>query len=79
VAIRFEGVNAGKQARLRSSLFIARPTLNVGTVHRGLKGNMAPDLCPFMDIRLPADPNQDKVLGFSQDILNNSAQAEFGK
>ncbi|SFQ33589.1 Acetylornithine deacetylase/Succinyl-diaminopimelate desuccinylase [Variovorax sp. 770b2] len=37
-----------------AAAIIARPTLNIGTIHAGLKVNMIPDSCAFeADIRIP--------------------------
>lgn len=56
---------------------IARPTLNIGTVHGGLKVNMIPDRCVFeADIRLPIGLLADRVMVVVHDILKDFPQTE---
>jgi acetylornithine deacetylase/succinyl-diaminopimelate desuccinylase-like protein len=56
----------------------ARPTVNIGTVHGGLKVNMIPALCTFeADIRLPIGLDAAKVMDRIAAILVDFPQAEF--
>jgi succinyl-diaminopimelate desuccinylase len=49
-----------------------KPTLNIGTIHGGLKVNMIPDLCVFeADIRLPIGLKAAEVLEVIHDILKS--------
>jgi succinyl-diaminopimelate desuccinylase len=57
---------------------ISRPTLNIGTVHAGLKVNMIPASCVFeADIRLPIGLNATPILELVNKILRDFPQTEF--
>lgn len=52
------------------------PTLNIGTIHGGLKVNMIPDNCVFeADIRLPMGLKADQVMDVIQGILKRYPEA----
>jgi succinyl-diaminopimelate desuccinylase len=54
-----------------ASAILARPTLNIGTVHGGLKVNMIPGVCVFeADIRLPIGLDADQVMQLVDRIVN---------
>lgn len=56
---------------------VARPTLNIGTVHGGLKVNMIPAACTFeADIRLPVGLDAAQVMDRIAGILADFPQAE---
>lgn len=56
----------------------ARPTLNIGTIHAGLKVNMIPDTCVFeADIRLPMGLTADRVLGAVACVLRDFPEVEM--
>lgn len=53
-----------------------KPTLNIGTIHGGLKVNMIPDLCVFeADIRMPIGLKRDEVLAVIHGILEQYPEA----
>ena len=55
----------------------ARPTLNIGTVHGGLKVNMIPSTCTFeADIRLPIGLDAARVMDCIAGILAEYPQAD---
>lgn len=56
---------------------MASPTLNIGTVHGGLKVNMIPDSCVFeADMRLPIGLDAGRVMQTVHTILADYPQAE---
>ena len=56
---------------------VAKPTLNIGTVHGGLKVNMIPDRCVFeADIRMPMGLTADQVMAVVKNILKDFPQTE---
>ncbi|AME23718.1 M20/M25/M40 family metallo-hydrolase [Burkholderia sp. PAMC 26561] len=60
-----------------AGLILARPTLNIGTIHGGLKVNMIPSSCTFeADIRLPIGLNADRTMAFIREILKAYPQVE---
>jgi succinyl-diaminopimelate desuccinylase len=53
-----------------AGLILARPTLNIGTIHGGLKVNMIPNLCTFeADIRLPIGLARERAMNFIYAVL----------
>ena len=57
---------------------VLKPTLNIGTIHGGLKVNMIPDLCIFeADIRLPIGLKASEVLDVIQGILKAYPEASL--
>ncbi|KQR77015.1 peptidase M20 [Burkholderia sp. Leaf177] len=60
-----------------AGLILARPTLNIGTIHGGLKVNMIPSSCTFeADIRLPIGLDADRAMAFIREILKGYPQVE---
>ncbi|CAE6866294.1 Succinyl-diaminopimelate desuccinylase [Paraburkholderia aspalathi] len=56
---------------------MASPTLNIGTVHGGLKVNMIPDSCVFeADVRLPIGLDAGQVMQAVRTILVDYPQAD---
>jgi len=54
---------------------MAKPTLNIGTIHAGLKVNMIPDRCVLeADIRLPIGLKAERVLAVVERILQDFPQ-----
>lgn len=55
-----------------------KPTLNIGTLHGGLKVNMIPDLCVMeVDIRLPIGLAADLVLEHIRSLLESFSDVEL--
>ena len=53
-----------------------KPTLNIGTIHGGLKVNMIPDKCVFeADIRLPLGLKREEVMDVIHGILEKYPEA----
>jgi acetylornithine deacetylase/succinyl-diaminopimelate desuccinylase-like protein len=60
-----------------AAAIMASPTLNVGTVHGGLKVNMIPDSCVFeADVRLPIGLDAGRVMQTVHSIMADYPQAE---
>ncbi|KAI9742646.1 MAG: hypothetical protein M1818_003787 [Claussenomyces sp. TS43310] len=56
----------------------AKPTLNIGTMHGGVKVNMIPELCTMeTDIRLPIGLTKELVLDHIHDILKSFPEVEL--
>jgi succinyl-diaminopimelate desuccinylase len=61
-----------------ASKIIVRPTLNIGTIHAGLKVNMIPDTCRFeADIRLPIGLKAERVIDVITAVLRDFPQIEM--
>ncbi|PMD50034.1 putative peptidase [Hyaloscypha bicolor E] len=55
---------------------VLKPTLNIGTIHGGLKINMIPDRCVFeADIRLPVGLKAEQVMDVIYGILEGYSEA----
>jgi succinyl-diaminopimelate desuccinylase len=55
---------------------VLKPTLNIGTIHGGLKINMIPDRCVFKaDIRLPVGLKAERVMDVIYGILEGYSEA----
>jgi succinyl-diaminopimelate desuccinylase len=55
---------------------VLKPTLNIGTIHGGLKINMIPDRCVFeVDIRLPVGLKAEQVMDVIYGILEGYSEA----
>jgi succinyl-diaminopimelate desuccinylase len=62
----------------RAADIMLKATLNVGTIHGGLKVNMIPDTCIFeTDIRLPLGLKREEVLDVIQEILKKHPEASM--
>ncbi|KAF9889451.1 hypothetical protein FE257_007353 [Aspergillus nanangensis] len=62
-----------------TSSIIARPTVNIGTIHGGVEVNMIPDHCRFeLDIRLPVGLVADQVMAVLKAVAVRYPDAEIG-